>query len=1035
MNDNLKGRGAKRRKPVTRRARNLKEEMRYSLREISSLQHIGNEVDEALLYPGEQPLYISQEDVIVQSEKEVLDTSRIMLGALDFDEEDGQVYLPANSVLISAAEKELRAVMISEPLDCVLGPGVLAITPKETMVLPRYLTFLINSQSGDIMRTLDLGDLGSHNMMDLLDFDVWIPRDLSKQKELLSNFYRAQEESYIQAQGHLLKAIDFMRGHEGREVILLLLVLKEEGVLELAFDRWKQSDDPDFKLEIEFSKQHYSESSQLLTVYDGLKYLLESLPQSIQFNVVSELLKLDQGVLTSRGTELFDDILDKLQYLEGKKGSYHMLPRNLSALMRAMGEINKPKKIYNPFAGLASFGVELPRSSEYYGQELQTNTWLIGLLRLIAYKTPLSKVDYQQSDSIEKWPTKTQSFDLVISAPPFGLRMNQPESEFRRIEPWLLQSSLELLSSKGRAVFLLPTGVLIEGGKAKSVRKKIVDENLLEAVIKLPGRVLYNTSISTNIVVLQKRRQTKTIRFINASEFINDNSEIRQHDNRAKSIDSHAVLAALSGDESEVEGVSKLVSYEEVAENDYVFDVNRYLLSVPELDLSEGAHMTPLMNLLGDSKLARPSVGKNYKVVGSSQLNKYAEELVTDFASVESILFDEMMSSRYRVVSNPSLLLARIGLELKPIFFKGEDIAINPLSVEVFEVNQELVEPLFLVNELSKQYVNLQVQKYGTGTAIRRLNKKDLANIKVAIPDLKKQRSILDSERSLQFQKKREELEASYKELNLDVADQLSALRHELAGTLRNARRTMEKLEDIVLKKVRPDVPLILDYRMTKDSSLSLGRCIEIIQRDMRSITRTVKRAGKEVDLVDFEPESIPFIRFCRNYAEELRNSAEGKYRVRFDLDEDSLNEEKVKEIFVFGDPDLLRKAFDNLIENAERHAFSKGQYQDENGTGKGQKDEIWIMLMFDFRDLTVQVDFSNTGHPLPKGFSLERYTRNGGRLGPESGDGYGGYFIDQVMKKHNGELSFTDETTPAGLQQEEVTTFELTFPFSLTNY
>ena len=85
---------------------------------------------------------------------------------------------------------------------------------------------------------------------------------------------------------------------------------------------------------------------------------------------------------------------------------------------------------------------------------------------------------------------------------------------------------------------------------------------------------------------------------------------------------------------------------------------------------------------------------------------------------------------------------------------------------------------------------------------------------------------------------------------------------------------------------------------------------------------------------------------------------------------------------------------------------------------------------------MEIQIDFSNTGNPLPENYSHEAFTRKGSKSGSNAGDGFGGWYMNEIMKKHNGTFGFTDETGPEGFYgmhgSEEVTTIELTFPIKV---
>ncbi|PWS22293.1 hypothetical protein DKP78_19145, partial [Enterococcus faecium] len=88
--------------------------------------------------------------------------------------------------------------------------------------------------------------------------------------------------------------------------------------------------------------------------------------------------------------------------------------------------------------------------------------------------------------------------------------------------------------------------------------------------------------------------------------------------------------------------------------------------------------------------------------------------------------------------------------------------------------------------------------------------------------------------------------------------------------------------------------------------------------------------------------------------------------------------------------------------------------------------------FLYDFEDERVQLDITNSGRPLPEDYSHEAFIRKGSSTGRNAGEGTGGWFINEVMKRHNGHFGFTDETGPEGVGGEFVTSIELTFSIIL---
>ena len=86
-------------------------------------------------------------------------------------------------------------------------------------------------------------------------------------------------------------------------------------------------------------------------------------------------------------------------------------------------EIKKDARVFNPFAGLAAFGVAFSDDFFYYGQEFNKKTWALGTLRLLAYNR-YQNSKFNCEDSLSEWPSDSEKFDLIFSNPPFSMRIS-----------------------------------------------------------------------------------------------------------------------------------------------------------------------------------------------------------------------------------------------------------------------------------------------------------------------------------------------------------------------------------------------------------------------------------------------------------------------------------------------------------------------------------------------------------------------------------------------------------------------------------
>lgn len=197
----------------------------------------------------------------------------------------------------------------------------------------------------------------------------------------------------------------------------------------------------------------------------------------------------------------------------------------------------------------------------------------------------------------------------LISNPPYNMKWKTPV--FAQLQPRFndagvppesnanyafILSALHMIDE--RAVFLLPCGVLsTENKQEKAIRKQLVDNNLIEAVITCPDKMFESTSIPTCIIVFNKKKTTTHISLVDMRQTFE--TELREqngqyggasHENRTyqKNIkvftDEHMLKAIDSiKNQSSIPEFSKTVSIQTIADNDYNLIPSRYI-EFQELD-------------------------------------------------------------------------------------------------------------------------------------------------------------------------------------------------------------------------------------------------------------------------------------------------------------------------------------------------------------------------------------------------------------------------------------------------------------------
>jgi type I restriction enzyme M protein len=182
-------------------------------------------------------------------------------------------------------------------------------------------------------------------------------------------------------------------------------------------------------------------------------------------------------------------------------------------------------------------------------------------------------------------PAKKVEFDAIVANPPFSYRWEPTEElgkDFRFKDYGLAPKSaadfafllhgFHFLREDGVMAIILPHGVLFRGGKEEYIRKKLLLDNNIDAVIGLPANLFFSTGIPVCILVLKKCKKCDNVLFINATEYFEKGK--RQNILRTEHIEKIVETYMLRKEE---ERYSRRISMDEIAENGYNLNISRYI--------------------------------------------------------------------------------------------------------------------------------------------------------------------------------------------------------------------------------------------------------------------------------------------------------------------------------------------------------------------------------------------------------------------------------------------------------------------------
>lgn len=174
----------------------------------------------------------------------------------------------------------------------------------------------------------------------------------------------------------------------------------------------------------------------------------------------------------------------------------------------------------------------------------------------------------------------------VIMNPPYSMKWEPKDdwikqerfSAFEKLAPKsksdyaFLLEGLSQLDQHGNMAIVLPSGVLFRGGAEGVIRKNIIEMNLLDAVIGMPGNVFYNTQIPTVILIIKKNRADKDTLFIDASKEYTKKGKYNEIEEKHI----HKIIQAYKT-RKDIEKFSFVASLKLIKENEYNLNIPRYV--------------------------------------------------------------------------------------------------------------------------------------------------------------------------------------------------------------------------------------------------------------------------------------------------------------------------------------------------------------------------------------------------------------------------------------------------------------------------
>lgn len=318
--------------------------------------------------------------------------------------------------------------------------------------------------------------------------------------------------------------------------------------------------------------------------------------------LLDAIADLALGDFADNSIDAFGDAYEYLMTMyassAGKSGGEFFTPQEVSELLARITVVGKTEvnKVYDPACGsgalLLKFAKVLGKDNVrqgFYGQEVNLTTHNLCRINMFLHDINYEKFDIAHGDTLTDpahWDD--EPFEAIVSNPPYSTKWEGDANPLLINDPRFAPAGvlapkskadlaftlhiLSWLAVNGTAAIVEFPGVLYRSGAEQKIRKYLVDNNFVDAVIQLPPDLFFGTGISTCIVVLKKSKSDNKILFIDASpHFMRAGNKNKLTDNNQK-----VVLDAFVG-RKDIEHFVRLVDNKEISENDYNLSVSSYV--------------------------------------------------------------------------------------------------------------------------------------------------------------------------------------------------------------------------------------------------------------------------------------------------------------------------------------------------------------------------------------------------------------------------------------------------------------------------
>ena len=334
---------------------------------------------------------------------------------------------------------------------------------------------------------------------------------------------------------------------------------------------------------------------------------------------ITKLIRLIKDIPTDGSQDydvlgfIYEYLIENFAANAGKKAGEFYTPHEVSLLMAEIVADHLKDRdhidIYDPTSGSGSLLINIGHAVakymkdksqvKYYAQELKENTFNLTRMNLVMRGIDADNILVRCGDTLEDdWPFfkesedgkiiegtyNKQTVDAVVSNPPYSQSWDPTgKKEDQRFKHYgvaprgkadyaFLLHDLCHINDDGIVTIVLPHGVLFRPGDDYNIRKNLIDNNNIDAIIGLPADIFYGTGIATLVMVLKRHRPTTDVLIIDASKL----SVKEGKKNKLTASDIRRIADTVIN-RTEISKFSRKVNRDTIIENDYNLNIPRYV--------------------------------------------------------------------------------------------------------------------------------------------------------------------------------------------------------------------------------------------------------------------------------------------------------------------------------------------------------------------------------------------------------------------------------------------------------------------------